>query len=48
MRGTVAKRLRKIAKIMAQYRVSEDQSKDPEYAAKVEKRAYKLLKKEYK
>ena len=47
MRGTVAKRLRKIAVAMAAYRVDPDQIKDPEHVAKMEKRAYKLLKKEY-
>jgi len=47
MRGTVAKRLRKLAKMMAEYKVDDSQNKDPEYAVKAEKRAYKLLKKEF-
>ena len=47
MRGIVAKRLRKLAKMMAEYKIDENQVKDPDYTAKAEKRAYKLLKKEY-
>lgn len=48
MRGTVAKRLRKLAKHMAQYKVDHDQLKDGEYQEIAEKRAYKLLKKGWK
>ena len=47
MRGKVAKRLRKLAKMMAEYTVDENQVKDADYTAKKEKKAYKLLKKEY-
>lgn len=47
MRGKVAKRLRKVASAMAQYRVDQDQNKDPEYLKIATKKAYKLLKKNY-
>jgi len=47
MRGTVAKRLRKVAKVMADYKTDHDQNKDPEYMKIAEKKAYKLLKKNH-
>jgi len=47
MRGTVAKRLRKLADLMAQYKADQDQNKDPAYQELASKRAYKLLKREY-
>jgi len=47
MRGTVAKRLRKLAKVMAEYKVNNEKITDPEYVEKAAARAYKLLKKNY-
>lgn len=49
MRGKVAKRLRKVAKLMAEvkYQTDADQITDPEFKEKAEKKAYKLLKKNY-
>lgn len=48
MNGRVSKRLRKLSKIMAQVKVDQEQNLDPDYQKLTEKRAYKLLKKEYK
>ena len=49
MRGTVAKRLRKLASALVEYKVSQsEEAPTPPVIDTAKKQSYKMLKKEYK